>query len=226
MKIKFSIIPLLFVFITIFQSFNRPNETIKKSVHKNIEKNDVSNANNVILIDSLHVKIGKQVWCLNNLDVVNYRNGDRIANITNKEDWKYAQEGAWCYSKNKVTSRNGKLYNFMAVIDSRGIAPKGYHIPSVAEWTKLVKFLKSKNLESSILNQYFFKGIEGIWRTGGEGQFDNSKNHIVWWSSSDAGSYAYSFSVDFDFQIYSSSISQNSMHPNGFYVRCIKNNNP
>ena len=81
-------------------------------------------------------------------------------------------------------------------------------------------------MESSILNQYFFKGIEGIWRTGGEGQFDNSKNHIVWWSSSDAGSYAYSFSVDFDFQIYSSSISQNSMHPNGFYVRCIKNNNP
>ncbi len=192
------------------------------------ESHSVLNTDSVVLIDSIHVKIGKQIWCLNNLDVATYRNGDQITNIKNKQDWKYANQGAWCYFENRFKDRNGRLYNFMAVSDPRGLAPEGYHIPSEEEWIKLVDLLTRINLESDILKQYFFEGIEGVWRTGGDGGFDSSKEHIPWWSSSDAGSYAYSFNVNVAdiSRTISGNITSYTMPPCGFYVRCIKNNYP
>ncbi len=58
-------------------------------------------------------------------------------------DWlnaeKYGQP-AWCFYNNDPTNRTkyGKLYNWHAVNDPRGLAPQGYHIPSDVEWVKLL----------------------------------------------------------------------------------------
>jgi uncharacterized protein (TIGR02145 family) len=223
------IIPIFFgILITIFHSCNEPNKNRKESVSKNQKSKDSNSAlvtNNVLLIDSNHIRIGKQIWCLNNLDISNYRNGDKILNKKNQEDWKYTDQGAWCYFENKSKDRNGRLYNYMAVSDPRFLAPKGYHIPSEKEWIELVDLLTKINRESDILKQYFFRGIGG-WRTGGDGAFDSSNEHFVWWSNSGGGSYSTSFSITFDSLSgkISSVINDNSMPTCGFYVRCIKDN--
>ena len=229
LKRKIAITSILSILITILQSCNEPNKISKEYVsvnHPSKESHSVLNTDSIVLIDSIHVKIGKQIWCLNNLDVDSYRNGGQITNIKNKQDWKSANKGAWCYFENRSKDGNGRLYNYRAVSDPRGLAPEGYHIPSEEEWIKLVDFLTRINLESDILKQYFFEGIEGVWRTGGDGGFDSSKGHIPWWSSSGAGSYAYSFNVDNISSTISGNISSYSMNTCGFYVRCIKNNYP
>jgi uncharacterized protein (TIGR02145 family) len=108
----------------------------------------------ILLIDfgyisfSQIVNIGTQVWMTKNLDVSTFRNGDPIPQAKSDEEWEKAGENnqpAWCYYKNDQANdaKYGKLYNWYAVIDSRGLAPVGFHIPSDAEWTNLVDFLGS-----------------------------------------------------------------------------------
>jgi uncharacterized protein (TIGR02145 family) len=102
-------------------------------------------------IFSQTVTIGTQVWMTKNLDVSTFRNGDPIPQAKTKEEWEKAgenQQPAWCYYDNDPANgaKYGKLYNWYAVIDSRGLAPVGYHIPSDAEWTKLTDFLGGKSV--------------------------------------------------------------------------------
>jgi uncharacterized protein (TIGR02145 family) len=80
-----------------------------------------------------------QVWDVKNLDVTKYRNGDDIPEVTDSIKWVKLTTGAWCYYNNDPTNNAtyGKLYNWYAVNDPRGLAPAGYHIPSDAEWKTL-----------------------------------------------------------------------------------------
>ena len=92
------------------------------------------------------VKIGKQEWSTENLNVDHFNNGDEIQQIESSEDWlMYLKEKkpAWCYYENDASNgkKYGKLYNWYAINDPRGIAPKGYHIPSDTEWTELTDYL-------------------------------------------------------------------------------------
>ena len=94
------------------------------------------------------VKIGNQEWTAENLNVEHYRNGDVIPQVQDKAQWSELTTGAWCYYKNdsKNGKTYGKLYNWYAIHDSRGLAPEGWHIPSDAEWTKLTDFLGGKEV--------------------------------------------------------------------------------
>jgi uncharacterized protein (TIGR02145 family) len=88
------------------------------------------------------VSIGRQVWMEQNLDVSRYRNGDPIRHAATNQEWLDAGangEGAWSYYKNDAASnaKYGRLYNWYAVHDSRGLAPSGWHIPTTQEFTKL-----------------------------------------------------------------------------------------
>lgn len=92
------------------------------------------------------VTIGSQTWMAENLNVCTFRNGDPIPQAKTDEEWeKAAQEGrpAWCYYDNDPANgkKYGKLYNWYAVNDSRGLAPVGYRVPSDAEWTVLTDYL-------------------------------------------------------------------------------------
>ena len=90
------------------------------------------------------VTIGSQVWTTNNLDVKIYRNGDAIPQVTTSTAWAALTTGAWCWYNNDSATNAatyGKLYNWYAVNDSRGLAPSGYHIPTDVEWTKLTDYL-------------------------------------------------------------------------------------
>ena len=85
------------------------------------------------------IKIGDQTWTIKNLDVTTYRNGDAIPQLEDQEEWANLTTGAWCYYENESDNGTtyGKLYNWFAVNDPRGLAPKGYHIPTDEEWTIL-----------------------------------------------------------------------------------------
>jgi uncharacterized protein (TIGR02145 family) len=85
------------------------------------------------------IVIGTQQWMNKNLDVAFYKNGDPIPQVTDGATWAALTTGAWCYYNNDSTLGNtyGKLYNWYAVNDTRGLAPQGWHIPSDAEWTTL-----------------------------------------------------------------------------------------
>ncbi|MBN2416335.1 fibrobacter succinogenes major paralogous domain-containing protein [bacterium] len=89
------------------------------------------------------VTIGKQVWSAVNLNVDHYRNGDPIPSLTGGAAWKTAGSGAWCdYGDDPANSDvYGKLYNWYAVHDQRGLAPAGWHIPSDGEWQLLIEHL-------------------------------------------------------------------------------------
>jgi uncharacterized protein (TIGR02145 family) len=95
---------------------------------------------------SNEVTIGEQVWMTKNLNVSTFRNGDPIPHVKTKDEWVKSRDNkqpAWCYYNNDSANgaKYGKLYNWYAVIDPRGLAPVGYHIPSDAEWTVLTDYL-------------------------------------------------------------------------------------
>ena len=92
------------------------------------------------------VTIGTQVWMTTNLNVDKFRNGDPIPEAKTNEEWERAGENhqpAWCYYENKAANgtKYGKLYNWYAVNDPRGLAPEGFHVPSDEEWTTLEEYL-------------------------------------------------------------------------------------
>ena len=59
--------------------------------------------------------------------------------MQDKDTWDKLTTGAWCYYENNAANgtKYGKLYNWYAVNDARGLAPAGWHIPIDQEWTVL-----------------------------------------------------------------------------------------
>jgi len=92
------------------------------------------------------VTIGTQVWMVSNLNVSTFRNGLEIPEVKDEDAWSkagYNKQPAWCYYDNdpKNGVKYGKLYNWYAVVDSNGLCPQGWHIPSDKEWETLVSYL-------------------------------------------------------------------------------------
>ena len=90
------------------------------------------------------VQIGTQCWIAENLSAHKYRNGDTIPNVTDVTAWNSLTTGAFCwYNNDSATFENpfGKLYNWFAVADSRGLCPTGWDIPTDTEWWVLTDFI-------------------------------------------------------------------------------------
>ena len=89
------------------------------------------------------VIIGQQEWIKKNLDVCKYRNGDPIPQVQDATQWASLTTGAWCYYQNSTANGTvyGKLYNYYAVNDPRGLAPLGWHVPNDSEWLVLSNVL-------------------------------------------------------------------------------------
>lgn len=91
------------------------------------------------------VKIGTQVWMVENLKTTKYRNGELIGttmpatkNIYNESTPKYQ----WAYNGDEGNvSKCGRIYTGYAVRDNRNIAPTGWHVATDADWTKLENYL-------------------------------------------------------------------------------------
>jgi uncharacterized protein (TIGR02145 family) len=118
------------------------------------------------------VEINTQFWTACNLDVETYNNGNLIPHITDPTDWANTTTGAWCYyENNSVTGCTyGKLYNWYAVNDPRGLAPNGYHIPTEAEWLTLYNELGGDSLAGGPLKETGFSH----WLTPNDGATNSS----------------------------------------------------
>jgi uncharacterized protein (TIGR02145 family) len=87
--------------------------------------------------------INGQEWMQQNLAVTKYRNGDPIPTGLDNTTWLNTTAGAYAIYDNDPANdvTYGKLYNWYAVNDSRGLCPTGWHVPSDAEWTTLINYL-------------------------------------------------------------------------------------
>jgi len=198
--------------------------------------------NNNTNVTQAMVKIGKQIWMAKNLNENKYANGDAIPEAKTAEQWiKYGEDkkGCWCYYENKSANGNkyGKLYNWYAVDDSRGLAPKGWHIPSDAEWTTLTDKLGGENaagtkMKSSIgwndyngksgngTNTSGFAGLPGGYRFY-DGTFSDICSNGSWWSSTEYGTEDDAW---LRLLLFRHGIVLNSSgdKPNGLSVRCLR----
>ena len=182
------------------------------------------------------VTIGTQEWIVENLNVEHYRNGDPIPQVTDADEWSKLTTGAWCFYENKTSNGKtyGKLYNWYAVNDPRGLAPKGWHIPSDAEWTKLTDYLgggdvaggklKAETLwespNESATNESGFTAFPGGFRRG-IGSFDGVGLYDCFWSSSEYDDYfALCRELDYD---YSGVYSDHDVKVSGMSCRCVRN---
>lgn len=122
------------------------------------------------------VTIGNQVWMQENLNVTKFRNGDIIRQAQTNEEWNDAGangEAVWCYYNNDPVhgKKYGKLYNWFAVHDPRGLAPLGWHIPTDKEWAMAVSALGGEIIAGGKMK---YNGISQ-WQSPNVGG-DNSSN--------------------------------------------------
>lgn len=100
--------------------------------------------------------VGNYVWTVTNLNVERYRNGDPIPQVQDTKEWASLKTGAWCWFENNTENGKiyGKLYNWYAVNDPRGLAPQGWHIPSEEEWDALIEHFGGKEEAGAKLKNY------------------------------------------------------------------------
>ncbi|MFT7086569.1 MAG: hypothetical protein ACJAV5_002298 [Vicingaceae bacterium] len=169
------------------------------------------------------LEIGEQVWMTENLNVSTFRNGDTIQQSRTAEEWKNANENkiaSWCYYNNDSTNgdKYGKLYNWYAVTDSRGLSPEGWHIPTNSEWSILIDSIEPQPILDTANHDYMgidnfgvncapkMKSKEGwIWEMNGNnesgfnglpggfrsqnGEFFSIGGVCNWWSSDEGNIY-------------------------------------
>lgn len=105
------------------------------------------------------VNICGVLWMNSNLNVATYRNGDTIPKVSADAAWSNLTTGAYCYYKNDSATYAaiyGKLYNWHAVNDPRGLAPLGWHIPGSAEWTNLANCFGGSSIAGGPLKEAGF----------------------------------------------------------------------
>ena len=173
-------------------------------------------------IDS--VTIGNQVWMKANLDVDHYRNGDTIPEIKGAKEWANLKIGAWCYYDNDPENgkKYGKLYNWYAVNDHRGLAPEGWHIPSNAQFEAL-KAVGQGTRVGTGTNTSGFSGLLAGNRYSNNGYFHGLEGFASFWSSIEYNATsAYGMGLsDNDSTIY---MLINVSKEEGFSIRCLKDN--
>lgn len=195
------------------------------------------------------VTIGKQVWMKENLDADRFRNGDRILQAKTDNEWKKAVEmkqPAWCWYRNDATNgaKYGKLYNWYAVNDPRGLAPEGWHVSTWQDWVILYEYLgkgdnvgeklksvsgwkKYKDENEEIIGNgtdiYGFSAFPGGYREmdrdSGVSFFGIGTSCFWWTSTKDTSDSAYVQGLYNEHKfLYNSKSNLNK----GLYVRCVK----
>jgi uncharacterized protein (TIGR02145 family) len=154
--------------------------------------------------------INGQEWMQQNLAVTKYRNGDPIPTGLSDATWQTTTSGAYAIYNNDEANNTlyGKLYNWYTTIDSRGLCPTGWHVPSDAEWSSFINYLdpnsyggwdwpntaggKMKSTtewnspNAGATNESGFTGLPGGYRVN-DGTYNGIGIRVFWWSSQEFG---------------------------------------
>lgn len=183
------------------------------------------------------IKIANQIWMAENLNESHFRNGEPIPEAKTNEEWMQAgKEGkpAWCHYENKIENGRiyGKLYNWYAVYDPRGLAPKGWHVSNDAEWRQVTDYLGGEDAAGTKMksssgwikkgngtNESGFGGVPGGSRNL-YGEFAYLEQIGYWWTSTEWDTdLAWYRAIDQSpYYVYRT----NYVKQNGLSVRCIK----
>tara|TARA_B110000003_G_scaffold99958_1_gene102151 strand:- start:2548 stop:3366 length:819 start_codon:yes stop_codon:yes gene_type:complete len=205
------------------------------------------------------VRIGHQCWFAENLRTKNYVNGDAIPSNLSDSEWSTTNSGAVAvygedagcdnYSPDfdacdpaQSLEEYGRLYNWYAVDDSRGLCPTGWHVPTDGEWMTMEMALGMSEAEANGTgsrgvdqgtqmktdcgwynggygaNSSGFSGLPGGSRSS-NGFFNYAGGSGSWWGSSPDGSSAWFRYLDFN----GGNVFRNfNSLRYGFSVRCVR----
>lgn len=184
------------------------------------------------------VKIGKQIWMTDNLSVDTFRNGDPILHAKTNKQWVNAsrnRQPAYCFYNNDKSNdlTFGKLYNWYAINDQRGLAPVGWHVPNDIEWMELTNYLGGepdagtklkKNTgwkdNGSGSNSTRFSALPGGLRHS-SGIFYDIGKFGYWWTSTSSDQN--NAMMRYIYYKVSNVVRLNFEKSLGYSVRCLKN---
>ncbi len=173
-----------------------------------------------------------------NLRVNTFRNGDIIPEAKTNEEWdKAGQNGepAWCYYDNDPANEKkyGKLYNWFAVNDLRGLAAKTWRAASYDDWRQLTYFLGGSHYAGKLLksqtewikrgngtNEAGFNALPGGLRYYGGVFYDIGKTGYWWTLTESSSKNAKCLLMGYDGSYVDNINKQKSI---GLSVRCIMN---
>lgn len=88
--------------------------------------------------------IGNQEWSVENLGTTKYNDGTPIPYVSDSAVWYWRTIPGFCFYKNMTNidsiKKYGALYNWYAV-DTKKLAPAGWHVSTDADWRTLQKYL-------------------------------------------------------------------------------------
>jgi uncharacterized protein (TIGR02145 family) len=184
------------------------------------------------------VRIGTQVWLLENLETTRYNDGTSISLIPDNIDWQNTNSGAFCWYDNDSTSYKdeyGALYNWNAVKTGK-LAPVGWHVASEEDWNTLLTYLGGDSIAGGKLkekgtghwavpnvgatNESGFTDIPGGYRKSDGKFYEIGQSGNLWSSTRDSSDNDYFVGLGYNCK----SIARGSYNRGyGFSVRCVMN---
>ena len=185
------------------------------------------------------VTIGTQVWMAENLKTTKYNDGRAIPNVKDHYEWRESTTSAYCWYNNDIANKYiyGALYNWFTVNTGK-LCPKGWHVPTDAQWTILTTFLggdsvaggKLKETDATkwtypntgAINASRFTALPGGCRND-NGTYLDFGIYGYWWSSTEYNSSAI---AHFRYMSYDlASVNRRYyFKESGYSVRCLRDN--
>lgn len=182
-----------------------------------------------------NTKIGEQEWMNENLNATAFEDGTLIPEAKSDDEWKKAgleKKPAWCYYNYKTEDPNiGKIYNWYAVSDKRGLAPKGWHVATNSEWNTLLSHVGNSNAAVKLKSKQGWKDdCNGTNEVGFNAQPCGGRGYAYalgnlsgwWWTASSSNTDR----ADYRHISCSEQKVQDGSYEKwaGMRVRCIRNN--
>lgn len=200
--------------------------------------NNNANTNDSIVTDAdgnvYHtVKIGTQLWTVENLKTTKFNDGSSIPLVTDGTLWMNLTTPGYCWYDNDAATNKatyGALYNWYAIHTGK-LAPVGWHVPTTEEWATLAAYLGGDTVAGGKLketdtahwsspntgatNESGFSALPGGYRDG-SGNFNLIGYTGSWWSMGTYYRSIYSGSSNLD------AVSGATSY--GISVRVVRNN--
>lgn len=187
------------------------------------------------------IGIGDQCWFAENLRTDEYTNGDALPSNLTDAQWASTTSGASAVNTGYIGdywSDFGRVYNWAAVNDARGLCPTGWHVPTHDEFDDLISFLGGGSVAGGKMkssaedtpswdgsNSSGFSGLPAGRREGMFGEFVND-GHAYYWTAtphiaSDGNFYNYAYYIYLLNGGENMNLSE-SKDDSGFSIRCLQ----